>query len=121
LSEPEIIKALYEKMMLAPLQKFPAFGARLNIPTQLGVYVLYGAKGKVRYVGLGNLRSRLGTHLRDSAALTFKYGNDLRKRGGFRSLVIEDARHRYLLEAYATGCLCPENIGGSRTRLPQSK
>jgi excinuclease UvrABC nuclease subunit len=89
---------------------------------QPGVYVLYGAKEKVVYVGqtygLKGLRPRLMTHLRDSAWFKPKYGADLRTRGGFRCLVVADPRQRFLLEAYATGCLCPRYIGLGRARFP---
>jgi hypothetical protein len=73
LSEPEIIKALFDELMLAPLQRFPKVGVKLDVPTQPGVYVLYGSKGKVLYVGLARgitgLRSRLMHHLRLSDGL----------------------------------------------------
>ena len=122
LTEPEIIKALFDKLMLAPLRALSLYhGDRLTVPVGSGVYVVYGARGKVRYVGQGNLRARIGGHLRWSF-LVFKYGQDFRKRGRFRCLVAEGARQRYLLEAYATGCLCPASVGGARTqRLPYSK
>jgi excinuclease UvrABC nuclease subunit len=118
LNEPDIIKALFDKLMLAPLQPFPKLGEKLNAPTQPGIYVLYGPKGKVIYVGLARgvngIRPRLMTHLRDSARQTFIYGSALRSRGGFRYLVVESPRQRALLKAYATGCLCPAYIGGSQ-------
>jgi hypothetical protein len=99
------------------------------------MYVLYGPKGKGRYVGeahgINGVRGRLMTHLRESDGVTQiwlraqksrlpqrglfrKYGSTLRSRGGFRYLVVENARQRALLEAYATGCLCPDYIGGSQ-------
>ena len=124
-SEPEMIKVLFGKLMQAPIQRFPKLGTSINAPTEPGIYVLYGSKGKVLYVGLARgakgLRPRLMTHLRDSTWFTFKYGAALRSRGGFRYLVVENPRYRALLEAYATGCLCPTYIGGSQGRLPLIK
>jgi hypothetical protein len=125
LNEPDTIKALFGQLMLAPLQPFPEIGAKLNAPTRPGIYVLYGPKGKVRYVGqtrgINGLRPRLMAHLRDSAWFKFKYGSGLRTRGGFRYLIVEDARQRALLEAYATGCLCPAYIAGSQGRPLNSR
>ena len=87
MSESDLIKALFDKLMLAPLPPFPKPRGKLDAPTQPGVYVLYGPKGKVLYVGLTRgikgLRPRLITHLRDSATLTFKYGTALRARAAF--------------------------------------
>jgi hypothetical protein len=111
LDEPQTIKILFDELMLEPLQRFPGLGERLSAPTQPGIYVLYGAKGKVCYVGLARgLRSRIMTHLRSSWHEA-KYGRDFKSRGGFRCLIVENERQRALLETYATGCLCPAYIG----------
>jgi excinuclease UvrABC nuclease subunit len=114
LDEPEIVRTLFEQLQLAPLQRFPEPGEKLNAPNQPGVYVLYGTKGKIRYVGLARgskgLRPRLLTHLNTHWHIA-KYGRDFRSRGGFRCLVVQNERQRALLEAYATGCLCPAYIG----------
>jgi hypothetical protein len=70
LIEPEIIKALFDKLMGTPRQRFPKLGMRLDAPTQPGIYVLYGVKDKVLYVGetgaVKGLRTRLMVHLRAS-------------------------------------------------------
>jgi hypothetical protein len=104
MSEPDLIKS-FDKLMLEPLQSFPTIGERLNAPKQPGVYVIYDAKEKVRYVGLvhgvGGLRQRLMTHSRDSTWFKFKYG----RRGGFRCLVVDEARQRELLGAYTEAFL----------------
>jgi excinuclease UvrABC nuclease subunit len=122
-TKPETIKALFDQLLAVPLQRFPKLGGKLNAPKQPGVYVLYGAKGKVLYVGLARgdkrLHARIMSHLSDSTWNIPKYGSAFRSRGGFRYLVVENAYERALLEAYATGCLCPSNIGGSQG-LPYS-
>ena len=116
MSEPDIVKTLFDKLLLAPIQRFPRDGEKLDAPKQPGIYVLYGPRNKVIYVGLAaganGLRSRLMTHLVQSAFHESKYGSALRSRGGFRCLIVENRRQRKLLEAYATGCLCPTYLGG---------
>ena len=50
MSEPEIIRALFEELMRAPLQPFPGHRGKPNARVEPGVYVIYGARGKVLYV-----------------------------------------------------------------------
>jgi excinuclease UvrABC nuclease subunit len=117
LDEPEAIRTLFAKLQLAPLQRYPRLGEQLGAPQLPGVYIVYGIRGKVRYVGLargrGGLRSRLATHLR-SHWHEAKYGRNFKTHGSFRWLVVENERQRALLECYAAGCLCPVYIGGIR-------
>lgn len=110
MNEPAIIRTLFEKLQAATLQRFPAEGQKFSAPTQPGIYVLYGSRGKVRYVGQARgsqgLRARLMAHLNHHWH-TAKYGSKFRTHGSFRCLVVQNERQRALLEAYATGCLCP--------------
>jgi hypothetical protein len=108
MTEPETIAGLFDKLMAAPLQGFPNRGTTLDVSTEHGVYVIYDSRGKVRYVGRtirkgairGGLQGRLTNH-------RTKYAP---KRCKFRFLEIKSGRHRTLLEAYATGHLCPLDL-----------
>lgn len=117
IDESERIKALFEQLSRQPLMKFRR-GCR-NVPNEDGVYVIYGSwEGHVLYVGRTiqavrrrvpvriGLRQRLSTH-------KAKYG-DLT---GFRYLVVPDPRERILLEALATGMLCPVDLAYGHKQL----
>jgi hypothetical protein len=108
MNERDLIKALFEQLINAPLKSYPLLRGLPDAPADHGVYVIYGPRGKVLYVGrtssawiisAGGLRRRLSTHRPKYPGSTFRY------------VVIKRPRHRALLEAYATGCLCPKNLG----------
>jgi hypothetical protein len=113
--EPGRIKALFDKLLNSPLEQYSVARGALNAPRDHGVYVIYSSGGKVRYVGRtqrrglirGGLQQRLTTH-------RIKYG---RKLCFYRYLVVKSARQRALLEAYATGCLCPLDLGLGDKRI----
>jgi hypothetical protein len=113
--EQQGIRGLFDKLMSAPLQAFPNLGP-LNVSNDHGVYVICGRRGSILYVGRGDLRRRLSTHRAK-----------FRLRGcRFRYLAVRLARAAALLEALATGCLCPFHIGRRdrgeiRPASPQSK
>jgi hypothetical protein len=120
LNERELIKTLFEELMRSPLQPFPGHRGKLDAPIEPGVYVIYGARGKVLHVGrtprgLLGLRQRLTNHLHGMSSFVIKYlnrdGSKLRNGCGFRCIVVKNPRRRALLEAYATGCLCPAHLG----------
>jgi len=108
--EPELVKALFDQLVKAPIKTF-CRGCR-DVPNEEGVYVIYGPyPWDVRYVGRTHravlrvpfrrgLRRRLSNH-------KAKYAP---KHCSFRFLVVKDPRQRALLEAYATGHLCPADI-----------
>jgi hypothetical protein len=113
LNEPERVKALFEELTRAPLKRFPDRGYDIDAPRQEGVYVIYDPSDRVSYVGRNvrrptGLVGRLGAHLRGRGS-PFRR-NILRDNYHFRYLIVENPRLRALLEAYATGCLCPEHI-----------
>lgn len=111
LEEPARIKALFNELIRQPMKVFSR-GCR-NVPNEDGVYVIYGLWDRdVRYVGRTiraaamprapfkrGLRRRLPKHSANYGALA-----------GFRFLVVRDPRQRALLEAYATGVLCPADL-----------
>jgi hypothetical protein len=128
LIEREIIRALFDELVHSPLQLFPAHRGTLVAPIHPGTYVIYGARGKVLYVGRtprgrGGLRQRLTNHLHGMSSFTKTFlngdGSKLRNGCGFRCLVIKNPRRRALLEAYATGCLCPAHLGLGETAVYQ--
>lgn len=118
--EPELIEALFAKLTRRPITKFSR-GCR-DVPNKDGVYVIYGRwEGEVFYVGrtiqavlrrypfVRGLRQRLSSHRP-------KYGHLI----GFRFLVVPDPRERALLEALATGILCPVYLGTGDKGSPSS-
>ena len=107
-TEPEIVAALYKELWKAPLRDFPTFRERINAPEQGGVYIIFDEWGQVFYVGMttSGLARRLGAHMRG------RRNKRRRRLGGFSFLVVNDSRHRSLLEAYATDVLHPLHLGG---------
>jgi hypothetical protein len=109
MTESEIVRTLFEKLINAPLKSFPLPRGALDVPHEDGVYVIYGRRRRVLYVGRtyrsllggGSLNRRLSTH-------RTKYGP---RRCLFRYLVVKNSRKRALLEHYATGYLCPADLG----------
>jgi hypothetical protein len=123
IDEPELIKALFEELNRQPINAFSR-GCR-NVPNKDGVYLIYGrSEGEVFYVGrtiqavirrapvVIGLRQRLRNH-------KAKYGRPIGSRFsiGFRFLEIPDPRQRALLEALATGILCPVDLGTGYKQL----
>jgi len=118
--EPEIVAALYGELMEAPLRTFPAlWEAGLDAPVRGGVYVVYNPQGQAVHVGRatsrGGIAKRLRDHMANASSFTTQYlkgeGGRLRGRYKYRALAVGNRRHRALLEAYATGHLCPAHLG----------
>ncbi len=118
--EPQIVEALYTELTRSPLRTFPALREKLQAPEQGGVYVVYDERGRVVHVGRttrgrGGIAKRLRDHMADASSFTTQYlkgdGGRLRGRYTYRALAVPNRRHRALLEAYATGALCPLHIG----------
>mgnify|MGYP006299234359 CR=1 FL=1 len=118
-SERARIRRLFMRLMEQPLMDFPAARQPLEAPEKHGVYVI--TKGKsVFHVGRTTraqrgLHQRLSAHLYGRSSFTRvvfnRDGSQLRAGFKFRYLVVQNARHRALLEAYAAGCLCPKHMG----------
>lgn len=128
-----IIKQKNEKLRVRQLFKqlcdekkhyFPCKREKLKASKKHGVYVIFDGKGRVLHVGrthraAGGLNQRLRNHLggQSSFVYTFleKNKDRLRRRGKFqytyKYLEVRPARHRALLEHYATGVLCPAHLG----------
>lgn len=133
-NEQEAVKALFEKLMLAPLRAFPGRYGELDAPVLQGVYVIYDPQGRdVLHVGStprakGGIAQRLRKHMghksgkSSSSSFVRLYeplegdGSRLRRdKYTFRCLPVDDPRRRSLLEAYAIGHLCPAHLGTGRS------
>jgi hypothetical protein len=118
--EQEDVRALFKKLLVQPKESFPKVGLKLNTPDTHGVYLIYDQAETVVHVGrtvrgkLG-LTQRLRNHLQGNSSFTVSYlkkdGSKLRQGYMFRYLEVPNPRLRAILEAYATGCLCPVHIG----------
>ena len=111
---------LYAELQNATQRNFPAAGGILEAPEERGVYVIYGPQDQVLHVGSTpkgerGIVKRLRDHMAASSSFTNSYlkgdGSVLRAGYSYRYVVVEDPRHRALLEAYAIGDLCPAHIG----------
>lgn len=117
--ERQKIEKLFAELCKEPMCQFPQKREQLIAPSERGAYVI--RKGDiVLHVGRtprgkNGLHQRLKNHLYGSSSFTKKYlkGNGAVLRDGhtYQFLVVEDTRLRALLEAYATGMLCPQHIG----------
>ena len=118
--EQKTVRAVFTELKGSPLQTFPDLRGKLNAPDRQGVYVIYAPRGKVAHVGRtpkakGGIAQRLRDHMSGASSFTNQYlngeGSKLRGKYKFRYIVVNNRRHRALLEAYATGKLCPAHIG----------
>jgi len=124
--EQEIVTALFEDLVRSPLKSFPVHREKIDAPNEQGVYIIYGPREVVLHVGRtpyakSGIAQRLRNHMAGASSFTVRHlerdGSKLRHGHSFRCLVVEDQRHRALLEAYATGRLCPAHIGHGERRL----
>ena len=125
-SEFERVQQFFAALEGAPLQEFPASGARLNVPETHGVYAIYGRRGvRVLHVGrtvtgTKGLRQRLSNHLYGrSSFVTLHFDRDATRVRGlrFKYVEVKNPRIRALVEAYAIGQYCPSHIGYARSLL----
>jgi len=119
-SEFEELQALFQQLMSARSVPFPQPGGRLDATGERGVYVIFDPRGVVMHVGRtprarGGIQQRLKGHLAGRSSFVRKHLKGKRRhlRSGyhFRALAVGDGRLRALLEAYATGQLCPQHLG----------
>ena len=117
---PATIERLFGRLTSARERSFPVAGKAIDAPDKKGVYVIYNAQGRALHVGStprakGGIAQRLRDHLAARSSFVQKHyhgdGTILRKGHTFRSIVVQDARRRALLEAYTIGCLAPLHIG----------
>jgi hypothetical protein len=117
--ERQEVKNLFTDLCKQPMLPFPQYRKKLEAPLKPGVYIIRKG-GIVLHVGRTlrgkkGLYHRLTDHLYGNSSFTQHYlhgkGAMLRKGHTHQSLVVEPPRLRTLLEAYATGILCPKHIG----------
>ena len=82
------IRSLFDELLRAPLQAFPAHREELCAPKQQGVYVIYCPKGQVLHVGAtpkakNGIAQRLRNHMSAKSSFVRQYlngdGSQLRK------------------------------------------
>lgn len=121
-TETAKVRHLVAKLRKAPRHYFPKRGRTLACPPQHGVYLIVDPRGRVAHVGRttrtrAGLLDRLRAHLNGQSSFVVLYLNGRREllRRGYAYCWVEvnDPRLRALVEAYATGCLCPAHIGTS--------
>src|ERR1700730_2421139 len=113
--EQERIRTLFDQLMSAPLKGFPNRYDRytkLEAPSEHGVYVIYGPRMQILYVG----RTYRSFNLDFGGGLQRRLITQRQKIGSkagckFGCLVVTKPRERALLEAYTTGFLCPKHLG----------
>jgi excinuclease UvrABC nuclease subunit len=123
-TEAARVRQLFDRLLGAPMLAFPRNRGPIDAPPKQGVYIIYDSDEKVLHVGRTlrareGLRDRLRAHLRgrSSFVVSFLKGERhlLRDGHSFRYLEWDNDRDRALLEAYATGSLCPAHIGLGRS------
>ena len=115
----ELLKELREQQKYP----FPQRRQSLDAPKSHGVYIIR-SNDTILHVGRTlrgreGLRQRLTDHLRGNSSFVRDYlngqGATLRGEGyTYQFLVVKSDRERALLEALATGTLCPRHIGTGR-------
>ncbi len=120
INECKEIKSEYEKLIAQPATSFPKFREKLDVPKKQGVYIIY-QNGVILHVGRttsanNGLYQRLKDHLYGTSSFVHKYldGNGAVLREGgytFQYMIVDNSRKRALIEAYATGSLCPKHLG----------
>ena len=123
--ESKTIHQLLQELISSESHFFPPYRQRLKAPTEHGVYIIYNSKDEVVHVGRSvrgknGLHQRLIDHLQASSSFANNYlegdGSKLRNGYKFKYLVIHEDRKRALVEALATGTLCPLYIGLGKTK-----
>lgn len=119
-SEKDEIEKLYSLLCTQDIKAFPQPYKSLDAPTEKGVYVIR-KDDNVLHVGrtpsaANGIWQRLKNHLAGQSSFVDRFLDGqhalLRTTGyTYQTLVVIDARQRALLEAYATGMLCPKHIG----------
>lgn len=113
-NEPKTTHNLFQKLLEAKQESFPPKYHPQKAPNDYGVYIIYDPKGRVAHVGRSvrgknGLHQRLKNHLQAKSSLTTKH---LKGDGyKYKYEIIHDDRKRALVEALATGTLCPLHLG----------
>jgi len=125
------IQELFKKLLAVDSIKFPKPRKRMLATRKPGVYLIINSKSKVVHVGRtvrgkNGIAQRLKNHLNGKSSFVGSFlkrdGSKLRGRYSFKCLAVKNSRKRALLEAYATGHLCPKHLGlGEKSVAKNSK
>jgi hypothetical protein len=119
-NEPQEITRLFNKLCEQPRENFPKQGKSITAPSTHCVYVI--RKDEIvlhvgrTYRGKEGLKQRLNNHLHGASSFAVQYlkpmAANLRDAGyTYQCLELKEPRKRALVEAYATGTLCPVHLG----------
>jgi hypothetical protein len=119
--DQKFVKADFRRLISGDCHRFPKEGPLNDVPAEQGVYIIYAPYkkdvvhvGRI-YRGTKGLKQRLRNHLHGASSFALEYlkgqGSKLRKGYTFQCLPLKAWRRRALLEAYATGVLCPPTLG----------
>ena len=118
--ELTVVQEYYRQLRRAPQVTFPRARQRLDCPRCQGVYIIFDPAGNVAHVGRttrarSGLAQRLKAHLAGRSSFVVKFLKNkrsaLRRGYSFSFVEVPAPRIRALVEAYATGMLCPRHIG----------
>jgi len=124
MDEPKIIKGMFKQLKDSTSINFPNSG-KVNVSTEQGVYIIYSPTEKILHVGKtsrakNGLNQRLQNHLTNNSSFSIQFlksnGKILRSGYKFQYIVESNGRKRTLLEALATGLLCPAHVGTGESR-----
>ena len=119
MSEREIIKELYEKLVNSKSLPFTNKGESVKVSVNQGVYFIQN-DSEVLHVGntvrgKGGLNQRLNNHRTGTSSFRKNYlkpnGIKLNSNFNFKFIELENPRERMLLQALIIGKLCPAYIG----------
>ena len=119
-TEQDAVKNLFDRLNSASTTAFPEAHKPLRVPEKHGNYIIISPGGGIVSVGRTTrgkhgLRGRLKNHLAGQSSFSRKHlggkGSSLRSKYSYKYVCEADPRLRALLEALATGILCPEYLG----------
>jgi hypothetical protein len=126
MTESDLIQTLLNNLLESEFHNFPAEGLVAVVESQ-GVYIISNGENEVLHVGKTKTRQdgltgRINDHLKNKSSFSNVYlegnGHKLREGYKYQYLVVDDPRERALLEALATGKLCPLHLGTGSPYLP---
>lgn len=120
MNEANEIMKLYKILVDSTKCIFPV-NSDIKASEKHGVYIIYSPNNEVLHVGKtndakGGLNQRILNHMRNQSSFSKLYLKlyqvNLRNNGYyFKYVEVEDSRRRGLLEALASGLLCPLHFG----------
>lgn len=124
--EQRLVRRYVALLRRAPTRPFPRARAPLDCPSCQGVYLILDPSGQVAHVGRttrarAGLAQRLKAHPAGLSSFVINHlgsnAAQLRRGYSFAFVEVPQPRLRALVEAYATGVLCPRHIGTGESRL----